>query len=539
MVAMALAIACLAFVFRFNALGGALAGFDNEEFNKLTRVNLILAGEQPIRDFNDGELRGIRPSLTYELPAWAQRRWGRNLLTHGVLTCGILAGCAAMVLLLARVLSRSLVVGLLAALAVMTSVPKLYNYPKVLTLTVAMAAVYWAISRPTIARLAVLAAWTVAAVLFRHDLGVYVAVATSAGLIACERRPWRVPARRLATYGVLTVLFSLPSVVWVAYYAGILPYLSDTLFAVGAEGRRLQAWPLIDLADPLSAPGLVALNYYAFWAIPVFGILLIALYTWRRVPLPRRFVAMGVALATTTLVTNFFFLRSNLPARFGDAMVPVALVAAWLAGAVPEGSPRRQRAFAQAGVALVLLALCAAFVPMNQIVHELGTGGLSDSGSVVLSKFRDVAVSLRAEPPVTWTEKPVVRTIAVSRYLAECTAPEDRVLLATFADEVAYFARRQFAGGQRRFTSNVLTSESDQRQVLERLARQSVPVVVTDPNYDPEFTTDYPLVARHIEAHYREVGVVTDGVTPILHVWVEKTRRPVRTDPVLGFPCFQ
>lgn len=76
-----------------------------------------------------------------------------------------------------------------------------------------------------------------------------------------------------------------------------------------------------------------------------------------------------------------------------------------------------------------------------------------------------------------WTEKPVERAIAISRYLAECTARDDRVLLATNADTVVYFARRLIAGGQRRFTSNVLTSESDQRLVLERLARQSVPVV--------------------------------------------------------------
>jgi hypothetical protein len=75
--------------------------------------------------------------------------------------------------------------------------------------------------------------------------------------------------------------------------------------------------------------------------------------------------------------------------------------------------------------------------------------------------------------------------------------------------------------------------------VLRRLAHQSVPVVVTDTNYEHEFVIDYPLVARHIEAHYRDVGVITTDGRPVLHVWVEKSRHPVRTDPVLGFPCFQ
>ena len=169
----------------------------------------------------------------------------------------------------------------------------------------------------------------------------------------------------------------------------------------------------------------------------------------------------------------------------------------------------------------------------------MATGRLDDSWGAARGKFREVADSLRAEPPVTWTEKPVERSIAVSRYLAECTAPEDRVLLATFADEIAYFARRRFAGGQRRFTSNVLTSEADQRNVLRRMARQSVPVVVTDMNYEHEFVIDYPLVAKHIESHYRRAGDVKTESEAVLHVWVEKTRPPVRTDPVLGFPCFQ
>ncbi len=131
------------------------------------------------------------------------------------------------------------------------------------------------------------------------------------------------------------------------------------------------------------------------------------------------------------------------------------------------------------------------------------------------------------------------RTIAVARYLSECTAPGDRVLLGTYADEVAYFGRRLAAGGQRRFVSKTLRTESDQKLVLARMAKQSVPVVVTDLNYEREFVSDYPLIARHIESHYHDVGAVSTDGKPVLHVWVERSRHPVRVDPVLGFPCFQ
>jgi len=93
-VVLALAIAMLAFLIRFNALGGSLGGFDNDEFFILTRADAILDGEQPLRDFSDGELRAAWPSLSYQVPAWTEQMWGRNLLVYAWLVCGALAVCA-------------------------------------------------------------------------------------------------------------------------------------------------------------------------------------------------------------------------------------------------------------------------------------------------------------------------------------------------------------------------------------------------------------------------------------------------------------
>jgi hypothetical protein len=78
-------------VFRFNMLGGTLGGFDNDEFAHLLRADAMLRGEQPLRDFADAELRGAWPSLSYAVPAWAQRVWGRSLLAEAYLTAGALA----------------------------------------------------------------------------------------------------------------------------------------------------------------------------------------------------------------------------------------------------------------------------------------------------------------------------------------------------------------------------------------------------------------------------------------------------------------
>ena len=94
------------------------------------RTDMVLRGEQPLRDFTDAELRGARPSLSYVLSAWAQQIGGRNLWPEAVLTIGALALSYAIVFALAADLSKSLSIGLLAAAVALVTRPKLYNYPK-------------------------------------------------------------------------------------------------------------------------------------------------------------------------------------------------------------------------------------------------------------------------------------------------------------------------------------------------------------------------------------------------------------------------
>ena len=48
------------FLFRFNTLGGAFAGFDNDHFLYFALAKQVQAGEQPLRDFQDG-VHGARP----------------------------------------------------------------------------------------------------------------------------------------------------------------------------------------------------------------------------------------------------------------------------------------------------------------------------------------------------------------------------------------------------------------------------------------------------------------------------------------------
>ena len=81
------------FLYRFNTLGGAFGGFDNDHFLHFVYAKQVQAGEQPLRDFLDAGLQGARPSLTYELSAAAQTYLGNNLRSEAWLTVGGVARC--------------------------------------------------------------------------------------------------------------------------------------------------------------------------------------------------------------------------------------------------------------------------------------------------------------------------------------------------------------------------------------------------------------------------------------------------------------
>ena len=179
----AVAIAVVAFVYRFNTPEGSLGGFTNDQFAHLMRAEMLLRGQQPLRDFRDAELRGAWPALSYAVPAWAQELGGRTLLPEAWLTLGAIAIAHALVFPLAFALSGRWWVALLATAAAILTAPRAYSYPKVLMLALGVAALRFAMSRPSALALGLAAVVTAVATLFRHDCGVYVAVGMIVGLI--------------------------------------------------------------------------------------------------------------------------------------------------------------------------------------------------------------------------------------------------------------------------------------------------------------------------------------------------------------------
>jgi hypothetical protein len=534
----AIVIGLFAFLLRFNTLGGALGGFDNDYFIYLVRADALLAGEQPLRDFADAELRGAWPALSYEASAWAQRLGGRTLLPEAYLSVGLITLGHVLVLLLALHVSRRWSVALLAVAVAVFTFPKHYNYIKVLALVLGVWSVRAVAVDPSMLRLALASLVTAAAVLFRHDLGLYLGGGVVAALVARDVARWQLAAKHVVIYGAFTALLLLPSILWVQRYVGVVDYLREAAATVAiTRTRENLKLPPLDLSSPLAPETMELAGYLAFWAVPAMALFVVGARL-KASGAARNEVATGIGLLVMTALAGMSFLRANLAERFGDAAPAMVLLAAWIAGTVPLWRSRLAgRAVVAVPVFLLLVSAGAAYV-YSEVGRELDTSGLADGVSDTVRRYRTVREELGSVPPDTWNGIDASATLRAARYVAECTRPDDRVLALGPVHEVLVYGRRRFAAGQAMFKLSLYTSEAQQRRALARLDGQAVPVVIAETAELPEFRELYPLVAKFLGERYRDAGDILIDEEPRFRVFVTRDRPPVRTDPELGLPCF-
>jgi hypothetical protein len=299
--------------------------------------------------------------------------------------------------------------------------------------------------------------------------------------------------------------------------------------------------PPFDPAAPFADDSLIQLTYWAFWAAVVIGL---AVLSWRMmgqgaIPPTRAEIATGASLLAVAVMANLFLLRSNLTQRFGDAVVPTALVVAWSIGVMSTVTGAGWRTLGTISSIAVLAFILVASSAYGNVRREFDATGFAVSWNQTMQRFAAVRGDLLSLPPERWSEVSAEGPLIAARYIAECTRPDDYLFIAGYAPELPVLARRRFAGGQSTTSLSYYTSEPDQRRALERWNRESVPIVLADAaTFETEFVGDYPLLARFIADHYREAGKIDVADDRSFRVFVEASRKPVRVDRHLGLPCF-
>jgi hypothetical protein len=523
------------FLYRFNTLGGAYGGFDNDHFLYLAVAKQVEAGEQPLRDFQDA-MHGGWPSLTYEFSAAAQRYLGDSLRSEALLTVTGVALGAAIGFVAGTAVAPwpwALVTSMLAAFLA----PKLYGYPKVLVTAVAAWLIVGTRGLPTWRRTIVMAIWTAAAFLFRHDYAVYCAAGFGTILLLSGSVIWRDRLARIGGYVVVTAILLAPALWWIHQYRGIGEYVRNALEMSRAEYLRTRiGWPALSYDNVQSAIGLLSTEnnaavwiYYLFLAVPVLAVVIAARQLVRNGQRDRMIAI--VALSVMTVALWYSFLRGNLGARFGEMGPPVAVLGAWLLSMTlaPASWPRLLVKGVSALAVMYLTVACIWRV--GSVTGELRSSRLLEPQDVI-ARMKQNSVDLAAMPR-SLRESEAAGRMQASDYLHRCTKPTDRVIAFGYYADVPVFSERLFAGGRASFVVAYYRDPLYTREIIGRLQSQSVPIVLAGPDLDHE---EYRPVADYIRAHYDNHGQVTSSQGP-LRVW---TRRGLTATPSgpNGLPCF-
>jgi len=224
------------------------SGFSNDHFVHLATAQQITLGLLPVRDYAE---RGL--PLMSAVSAMAQAALGSGLLAEVQLIAAAFAAAAILIFLVAARLGESIAIGAAAAAATVLVHPASYSYPKLLAYAIGFVAALGYCARPSLARLVVLAAAVVAAFLFRHDHGVFLAAASVLMLASLHglTRAAMVSALRFAIAGVLLVS---PYLLWVQAYDGLGAYAADGMAFSRREAERSMAFEAPRLGIDRSRP---------------------------------------------------------------------------------------------------------------------------------------------------------------------------------------------------------------------------------------------------------------------------------------------
>ena len=588
----AAAVFAFSWLYRFNDPGGSFAGLTDDHFFYVARGWQILFGDLPVRDFVD---HGA--PLYYYLAYAVQVLFGRGTLSELVFSTTLLSLAAAGTFWLATMASGWIPVGIVASVFHVWLAPRFY-YPKVLVYVVAIPLIWSFIDRPHARTRFWIALLAVIAFLLRHDHGAFVAVAMAVGLLLMSELTWSARLRHAVIYGALVLALAMPYLLFIQWNGGLGVYFRQaSAWAERDRERAPVAWPgLFDNPDGVSdaarnggavtraiatiRDNRVAWIYYIELALPLLALAVLAMSPDGFRPTWPRARAKLVMVAALAIVLDAGFLRSPLEARLADPSVPIVIILAWLvvaaarlvgpaatfalrASAFVPGTTADKSAAKKAGhyvpqaeaghyVQRWLVRLIA--VPSTAVIvivlylsvsadfyRRLDKAAMTDRFGKPFERVGHIARQMRDEWSLaSWmTRDKRPDLVTLSLYVNACTNPGDRVLVQAYMPQVLALARRAFAGGHADLRPGFFKTEEAQRLVVERLQRQSVPMILLEAGGSlGGFRDSFPIVTAYIDRHYQIAATrVFDGRFGVT-LFVRRDAKPEGTWEPLGWPCF-
>ncbi len=270
--------------------------------------------------------------------------------------------------------------------------------------------------------------------------------------------------------------------------------------------------------------------------LPIVGLALMAAGWWRGTMPPATMAALGTTVVMCAIV-NQGLIRESPDSRLADVAAPAAVLGAAVSGLLLRGRRSLVTRIVAAFVGIVTLWSAAAH---GHAGEQIASARLLAGPSGVREQLHDVNRQLQLRP-IDWYAPPGSTGLrALTRYVFECTASSDRVLVTWFAPEVFFYAERLFAGGQVYLDPGGWhASPADQQLTVRRLRDERVPITLVSVEWEEAVSERFQLVHEYLQQHYVTAARSTFGGDREYAVLVDRSLPPLGLYEPLGLPCFR
>jgi hypothetical protein len=251
-------------------------------------------------------------------------------------------------------------------------------------------------------------------------------------------------------------------------------------------------------------------------------------------------LAAVAGLAALTFLVNSGFLRDPLSDRLADAIVPPALLGAWLTGTIwtRQWQLRRLQIAGRVLTLVIAFVTTAAVAAIAALPERIDYTGIRDGMPGV--RNRAAAITGLLSQSHRQTIAPPSRVSAglmpFFAYLDRCTSPADQLIVTGDFADILVLSGRGFASDGVTFGVWYSSVVHQARTVADMKMRPALLTVLIG---EKEFQARYPQVADYIAHEYEPMAGIEVAEVGRVQVLSHRRRAARGLDAQTGWPCFR